>query len=647
MCAPHPPTPPPPHLPARPDHYRLEEDGGLQLTVYNVVMALCTKLYYTECVFKLFGLGVGGYFASGWNRFEFVLVFTALLEDVALELVGPYLPLPPTLLRVIRIARLLRILRLLRSLEGLRNVVMTLFLSFPSFVNVAGLLMLVIFMYAVLGVQLFYSVQSGVVLRGEHSFRSVASASQLLFQCLTGDGWSGMMLDATASACEWDPASDAASADAGMGSWYAQLQSFVDVHGACGMSYGFFITFMLIGLFVLANLIVAVILQNFSSLGDLNPDVASKNDIESFSEKWALVDTAGNGFIAAEALPTLLILLDRPLRPLGIPAHDAPANRVMARNVIAELVRKNLFPERFTSSGYLNCARARTSEQPARRLPCSVQCIPPLSLAVSFCHDASPRTPLSRLTHRRADNFVLDHLVKFSFEHYNELHVDNRIEAPPALKRETAWVRLRRLLRDDAASVLLSFHYSLPAASRSIGGIVRALTAQGTLGRGSTAQQLRSLTEIVRVQADKVDSLEVRLTERSVKVDRLEARLGEKAEQVERLETRLARVFARMIGDADDEQVAGERTNEEPPAASTTASGDHVGVEAMLMQEEREARAVELADLPADWRAAVERQAVKTSSAATASEGSTPWRAAALRELGTSREEGGSPGSRI
>jgi uncharacterized coiled-coil protein SlyX len=277
-------------------------------------------------------------------------------------------------------------------------------------------------------------------------------------------------------------------------------------------------------------------------------------------------------------------------------------------------------------------------------------------------------------------------------------------------------VRLRRHLRDDAASVLLSFHYSLPAASRSIGGIVRALTAQGTLGRGSTAQQLRSLTEIVRVQADKVDSLEVRLAERSAKVDRLEARLGEKAEQVERLETRLARVFARMIGDADDEQVAGERTNEEPPAASTTASGDHIGVEAMLMQEEREARAVELADLPVDWRAAVERQAVKTStprellvrrspqrsprrpssprasperatkqahdnghltpqpverarsstrvapppspadfppadgaltsSAATASEGSTPWRAAALRELG-SREEGGSPGSRF
>jgi hypothetical protein len=109
-------------------------------------MGLCMKLYYSECVLKLIGLGVGGYFSSGWNRFEFVLVFTALLEDVALDLVGPYMPLPPSLLRVIRIARLLRIIRLLRSFEGLRNVVMTLFLSFPSFLNVAGLLMLVIFM---------------------------------------------------------------------------------------------------------------------------------------------------------------------------------------------------------------------------------------------------------------------------------------------------------------------------------------------------------------------------------------------------------------------------------------------------------------------------------------------------------------------
>ena len=54
----------------------------------------------------------------------------------------------------------------------------------------------------------------------------------------------------------------------------------------CGSpaAYAYFISFTVIGMLVLANLVVAVILQNFSTLGDLNTSLASKNDIEAFGE---------------------------------------------------------------------------------------------------------------------------------------------------------------------------------------------------------------------------------------------------------------------------------------------------------------------------------------------------------------------------
>ena len=72
-----------------------------------------------------------------------------------------FLPVPPTLLRVLRVARVLRILRLLKNLKGLRDLVFTLVLAFPGLINVGALLGLVMFMYAVLGMNVFTFVMHG------------------------------------------------------------------------------------------------------------------------------------------------------------------------------------------------------------------------------------------------------------------------------------------------------------------------------------------------------------------------------------------------------------------------------------------------------------------------------------------------------
>ena len=50
-----------------------------------------------------------------------------------------------------------------------------------------------------------------------------------------------------------------------------------------------------------------VILQNFSMLGDINPSLASKADIEAFSEAWHRIDIESQGFIASESFPELLL----------------------------------------------------------------------------------------------------------------------------------------------------------------------------------------------------------------------------------------------------------------------------------------------------------------------------------------------------
>ena len=76
---------------------------------------------------------------------------------------------------------------------------MTMVLSLPSLVNVGSLLALVVYMYSILGVQLFTFVRHQSYLTQYRNFDSFGNAVTLLFQCLTGDGWSYLMFDCMAT----------------------------------------------------------------------------------------------------------------------------------------------------------------------------------------------------------------------------------------------------------------------------------------------------------------------------------------------------------------------------------------------------------------------------------------------------------------
>ena len=99
------------------------------------------------------------------------------------------------MLRILRVFRVFRILRLLKNLTGVRNLITTLVLSLPSLGNVGSLLGLLIFIYAVLGQQLFAFVEHGEGLNESRNFESFGAAALLLLQSLSADGWSDIMDD--------------------------------------------------------------------------------------------------------------------------------------------------------------------------------------------------------------------------------------------------------------------------------------------------------------------------------------------------------------------------------------------------------------------------------------------------------------------
>ena len=86
--------------------------------------------------------------------------------------------------RILRIFRVFRILRLLKgpAAKGIKDLIMTMVLSFPALINVGSLLGLIVFIYAVLGVNLFTFLAWGESYTDERNFVNIGSSALLLFQ---------------------------------------------------------------------------------------------------------------------------------------------------------------------------------------------------------------------------------------------------------------------------------------------------------------------------------------------------------------------------------------------------------------------------------------------------------------------------------
>lgn len=308
------------------DYHGMQDDEEIYY-YFTTVNHYFRTIYYAECVLKIVGLGFRGYFATNWNRFDFFLVWMTLIDTYFADILDEYLPVPPMFLRVMRVARVMRILRLLKRFKRLRDLIKTAILSFPSLINIGALLSVVTFIYAVVGVQLFWNLKPGLELNEQRNFHNIGSTCLLLFQCLTGDGWSTLMSDAAIGperGC--DP--DAVPTDC----------------GDKNTSVLYFLSYMFIGTFVLLNLIVAVILEHFTALGSVNPDLVSASDITDLGELWGQIWLERIGMMTAggaeppslneldeQSLASLLLQAAPPLGTAGIGGEEA------ARSLIREL----------------------------------------------------------------------------------------------------------------------------------------------------------------------------------------------------------------------------------------------------------------------------------------------------------------------
>ena len=162
-------------------------------------------------------------------------------------------------------------------MPGTKTLLSTIVLMLPSLVNISTLLMLIYFIYAVMGIQLFSKVALKEALHHRANFQTFYLALVTLFRCSTGEYWNELMHDLAGRDpnSEGEPCVDEPEYDpAYCGFEGSDWETCKPLNG-CGRgawSYVYFMSFAIIVSFVFVNLFVTVILETF--------EVATKNALE-------------------------------------------------------------------------------------------------------------------------------------------------------------------------------------------------------------------------------------------------------------------------------------------------------------------------------------------------------------------------------
>nr|XP_032292108.1 sodium channel protein 60E isoform X3 [Drosophila virilis] len=124
------------------EHHGMSESFRNALDVGNKVF---TSIFTFECIVKLMALSKE-FFLCGWNIFDLIIV-TASLLDIIFELVDG--------LSVLRGLRLLRVLKLAQSWTTMKVLLSIIISTIGALGNLTLILVIVIYIFAVIGMQLF------------------------------------------------------------------------------------------------------------------------------------------------------------------------------------------------------------------------------------------------------------------------------------------------------------------------------------------------------------------------------------------------------------------------------------------------------------------------------------------------------------
>uniref|UniRef100_A0A8C4V8M1 Voltage-dependent R-type calcium channel subunit alpha n=1 Tax=Falco tinnunculus TaxID=100819 RepID=A0A8C4V8M1_FALTI len=258
-----------------------------------------TMVFSLECVLKIIAFGFLNYFRDTWNIFDFITVIGSITEIILTD--TKLVNTSSFNMSFLKLFRAARLIKLLRQGYTIRILLWTFVQSFKALPYVCLLIAMLFFIYAIIGMQVFGNIRLDEEshINRHNNFRSFLGSLMLLFRSATGEAWQEIMLSCLeGKGCEPD----------------TTATSGQNENERCGtdLAYVYFVSFIFFCSFLMLNLFVAVIMDNFEYL-TRDSSILGPHHLDEFVRIWAEYDRAACGRIHYTEMYEMLTLMSPPL----------------------------------------------------------------------------------------------------------------------------------------------------------------------------------------------------------------------------------------------------------------------------------------------------------------------------------------------
>lgn len=156
------------------------QESGFENPVLLVLDLACTFIFIIEMIVKHAVLGFKGYWESGWNRLDGILVVLSIPSLMVAFM--PTLAFDLSFLMVLRVLRVFRFFRLVHAFPGFVQIMKNFKTAMrQSYAIFLGLLLMII-IFAMIGCSLFRDA-------APEFFNTPLDAVYTTFRIFTGEGW--------------------------------------------------------------------------------------------------------------------------------------------------------------------------------------------------------------------------------------------------------------------------------------------------------------------------------------------------------------------------------------------------------------------------------------------------------------------------
>ncbi|KAI3387752.1 hypothetical protein SNEBB_002200 [Seison nebaliae] len=296
-------------------------------TALNYINMFFTLVFTLEFILKLAAFRFKHYFGEAWNVFDFLIVLGSYI-DIVYDVIGgdegnKNERNMKFSVNFFRLFRVMRLVKLLSRGDGIRTLLWTFVKSFQALPYVTLLIVMLFFIYAVIGMQSFgrIMIDDDTAITRNNNFQSFLEAVLVLFRSATGEAWQVIMMACTSGAkCDER--------------YLATQTPDIVMANNCGstLAYIYFITFYILCSFLVLNLFVAVIMDNFDYL-TRDWSILGPHHLDEFVRLWSEYDPEARGRIKHLDVITLLRKISPPLGFGKLCPHRVACKKLVSMNM--------------------------------------------------------------------------------------------------------------------------------------------------------------------------------------------------------------------------------------------------------------------------------------------------------------------------